>query len=1165
MKFFISYCANSGIDAQRAQDLSKKLGEDGIQAILDAYPKKKQLYSSGGESAPEIQEEGFIFLIVSEAFIQFIRQNKGSARSAHTYMGAPLEKLFQSESGRFHMFSVLSGSSIKRHFPDELKQIPSFLLPSQYDPFFLQVQKKLLWLRKGTPNRLTALPPSISEMIGREKEIVEIHRIFSDNHSVIQLHGIPCIGKSMVGRGYFYHFESDYDYVGWINYKGDLKDAIVKQLNSFCRVSGNEEEMYQNIVFKLQNLPGKKLLVIDNLDDLKDSKKVKTLFPGFHLLITSRLKLDFPKVTVGNFEISDLKTLFTRYCFRKTDPAELEELIRYSGEHTLLVEMLAKTYDNSPDLNLSDLIDNLQNRRFDNAELEVEIPIEGVEEEETLFTHLSRLIPVDHLDDVQLRYLKQFSVLPALKIPRTDLISLFQVTSETKGEFNKSINKLEREGWLARSNKGYFCFPVVQMLIHLHHSPDIEECLQTIRFFSDKLTDDYQFESEAANNLYIPGAIGIIRFFDLNHPDLADLCENLCYILKAFGDLPKAIFYAEKCLFMRKKLLKKNEIELGRAYLNLGMILNEYGDVSSIADHIKCAKDIYSKHPDAPETCWIDVFELQSRLYLQSGDYTRAVDYATRASGIKQEWYPKDNLKKADSFLLFSEIGAERGHFDDAMEQVVKAMEIHSELTEDDEEEHPLVADSYDRMIRLLQKMGLYDQALECALKALKMKKYYLQSKHPDCGTGYYNLGKIYLELGYTDEALEHTLKSKHISDISLSPSHPRNIETDIHLTKIYVAGGRYKKALKLASQVVERLSSGTDLQPLQRAEYFSEISDIYLDLGQYKNALEFAYKCIRINRRKCPPFHPGLANGYVSLATACKDYGRPDKGIIYSKKAIEIILELYDDSHPLLSRAYSSQALIYKKMGLYQKALEAINSAVEITESDFNPNHPAVLQSYNNLALVYQDMGRLDDALKFMTKTVKKREEKLNKKHPVLATGYNNLAVLYKDMGALEKSRVHAEKAIMINEKSLGSDHLNLGKSYSNLAMIHQDCGRYEESLDLSLKSLEIHCAHLSDRHPDLATCYNNVSLSYQSLDRLDDALKHAERAKHINEAIWPDDHPNLAICYNNLGLIYYRMDNVKEARKWLKKAVKITGKKLPKGHKNVEKIKKNMGNLGK
>lgn len=174
----------------------------------------------------------------------------------------------------------------------------------------------------------------------------------------------------------------------------------------------------------VNGLTGDSLLVIDNIDNPRDEDLPGVLSLRCKVLVSSRLKLTgFSHYDLDFLDTAACEELFYRFYKGKRDDESLGSILELTGYHTLTVELLARTAQNSAAA-LKDFLHTLQKKGFNlNGVIpeRVETLWGNEKEKRRFFDHLLKVFELSNLTKEEIAVLTPLSLLPALYIEMNDL------------------------------------------------------------------------------------------------------------------------------------------------------------------------------------------------------------------------------------------------------------------------------------------------------------------------------------------------------------------------------------------------------------------------------------------------------------------------------------------------------------------------------------------------------------------------------------------------------------------------------------------------------------------------------------------------------------------------------------------------------------------------
>jgi hypothetical protein len=186
------------------------------------------------------------------------------------------------------------------------------------------------------------------------------------------------------------------------------------------------------------------LLIVDNIENDKDPELdfLTSLKENIKVIANSRQ-------TIVGFDAHNLEflsgeccqALFYHYYKGDHDDEVVDKLVNLCGRHTLTVELLAKTAQNSA-MPVIDLYNLLQEKGFNLNGIiydRVDMVWHDEKERKQFFDHLQTIFDMSNVTEEEMRILVNLSVLPAIYIPVSKFSEWMKL--ETKEEINSLVRK----------------------------------------------------------------------------------------------------------------------------------------------------------------------------------------------------------------------------------------------------------------------------------------------------------------------------------------------------------------------------------------------------------------------------------------------------------------------------------------------------------------------------------------------------------------------------------------------------------------------------------------------------------------------------------------------------------------------------------------------------
>lgn len=717
---------------------------------------------------------------------------------------------------------------------------------------------------------LTSTPAKTVDLVGRKKELKDIAHLLESSDRVLLVNGLGGVGKTELCKRYFWDNIDNYNHLAWVDVVGNTRESFVNAFQPEVIGGGEEDtidERFERIIAFLNRLDKNSLLVVDNVENQKDKNLDKILRFPFKVVVSSRLQLEgFKKYDLDFLSIEACKELFYGFYKGKKDDKSLERIIQLAGSHTLTVELLARTAQNSA-APLEIFLKTLGEKGFNLNDVipeKVETLWDKKGEREKFFNHLLKIFDLSNVTEDELHILANLSVLPPIYIPIPD------VSEWLKLKTKEDINSLVFKGWLKQQGFNILMHQVIQEVTRYKTAPDVEKCKSLILTLTDKLAVE-PGENPIDKKEYITFAETLLQHIDEKLEEMSDLSYNLAVIYRHMGSLEKALVYQLKALKIRENVLEENYLGLPQSYSSLALIFQDFGKLEKALEfHLKSLRiceGVFDKNHPSLATSYNNL----STIYQDLGQAEKALEFQLKALKIREEVLDKNHPDLAQSYNNLARIYQVLGQMGKALEFQLKAIKIGEEVLG---KNHPDLAISYSNLSTIYRDSSQAKKAKEFQLKALKIREKFLDKEHPDLAISYNILSLIYLDLGKLDKSLDFQLKSLKINEKIFDENHP-------HLATSY-----------------------------------NNLSTIYQALGQAGKALDFQLRASKIYEKVLDKKHPSLATSYENLALIYEDLNDHESACKYGEKAVAILQQCFPNGHPDLD--------------LYIHNLEAIKKSIK-------------------------------------------------------------------------------------------------------------------------------------------------------------------------------------------------------------------------------------------
>jgi hypothetical protein len=558
--------------------------------------------------------------------------------------------------------------------------------------------------------------------VGREAEIAEMKAILDNERTVVLVNGLGGIGKTSLAKEYLKRYNADYQYIAWLEQTSTLTNAFILDdllhQNLGLKFSNEEESVkFKTILNSLKNLQGTNILVIDNYAETSEDLALNPLATlpfadNWKILITSREKIaKFKPLILDTLSEAEAMTLFRTYCSKAVKDEELKILLQTIGYHTLTIELLAKNYALSWDLNsLAELTERLQGNALDAQELQEKVFTEHSQAEIQLFSYLKRIFDLAQLSEEAGWVLKQFAVLPPLSI---DGKTFLEWIGDTAQSYKATLQDLAKKGWLKSADgRNFEMHRLIQTLLVKTQNPTYADCENLVESIIQLL--DYQKNEEKAIEKQ-----GIVEYGE-NLLQKLDFSQAVVQKLRLQNDLA-----------LTHKVFGQYEKAKGLLEENTTMTLQYFG----------------STHPST-------LFS-QSNLaivYKELGHYNKAQDLLEKTLANALTNFEVSSFEIITFQTNLGIIYKDLMQHEKALKSLNQALEL---ALADLKDTHPLVVKIQSNLANTYRDLYQFEKARDFLESVLKTDLQNFEATHPTIALHQSNLAAIYLELNQYEKAKE--------------------------------------------------------------------------------------------------------------------------------------------------------------------------------------------------------------------------------------------------------------------------------------------------------------------------------------------------------------------------------------------------------------------------
>jgi len=629
----------------------------------------------------------------------------------------------ENETNRPEFISEFFWEILKFFAPEGNIWLIVVLIPASFGLWW--IRNKELTIEKK-PKELTGHAYT-EGFVGRTKELKLIEKRLKSSSSLLLINGIGGIGKTSLANEYLAMHKKRYAHYAFINAQTDVRLSLFQQFEKSLNLTKQEsvEADFREVLGELRKLDGKKLLVIDDIQEVKKQKEyiaeiLKLRDRGFELLFTSREKIeDVQSHHLDVLDEEEAKELFNSIV-KVADEKLLEEILVYLDYHTLFIEITAKTLKENHTLTPEKLLQKFKDGEFAKVN-------KNLEESFSLF--LSNLFSFDKLNKEAILQLKQLSALPSIEIAFQKLVELLGIEEQEK--FELILNYLSSRGWLIKSEYGYKLHQIIKEYLLDKHTPTFGEIEVIVDGFIRKMGDtaDAKVAVENRENIiYFENLIVLFRKLNIENEKIGYFFASFGLIYQYLGFYQKAEPYISEASEIYERLFGVNHESTAISYANLGELYRLMEEYEKAEPFYLKALDILEKLLGKEHLDTATVYNNLAILYHLNGDIKKAKPLYTKALNIFEKELGSKHYSIATLYNNLAGIYESVDENKNAEILYLKDLKISENLLG---KEHPDTATSYNNLAFFYYRQGDYEKAYWFMKKAVDVRSKVLPSNHP--------------------------------------------------------------------------------------------------------------------------------------------------------------------------------------------------------------------------------------------------------------------------------------------------------------------------------------------------------------------------------------------------------------------------------------------------
>ncbi|MGI0492799.1 tetratricopeptide repeat protein [Alkalinema pantanalense CENA528] len=804
--------------------------------------------------------------------------------------------------------------------------------------------------------------------MGRDREMRELHdRLRVADRVAIAAVGMGGVGKTTLARQYAKAYEAEYPGgIWWVSARSVATDI----LGYAARSVGLEEldpqldetEVVRHYLARWDGvLPGRKLLVLDDVGEYRDVKGYLPLSGAFQVLMTTRVQMQRPVscLALGVLEIEDAIDLLLQMMgsplafgsplapLQKGGTGNLEEISEITGEYSDSLKF---------PLLKGDLGGSARNLGESVAEL-------GAARE--LCEWLGRLPLAIELVG---RYLSEGGTIAGVLAELRAKSLAARAIDEVPGEMDYGRNvqaaialswqPLDERARLVLGMVSVFAIGPIEVGWVRDCLPEVEEVEEVL----DRTLVKRSLLSRLGDGRYQMHAL-VREFVAVRRP--GDFGERFARVITEIAKtIDQTVTVAER-------------VRVQGAVPQMEEVAAKWTEGLEGFDKCWCCNGL-------------------GRFYGSLSLWQEAERCWARALEISQEQLSDRHPDTAASLNNLAALYSSMGRYKDAEQLYLEALKIYKEQLGDC---HLSTAASLNNLAELYRLMGRYKDAEPLCLKALEIRKARLGKRHLSTATSLNNLAELYRLTGRYRLAKSLYRAALNIRKEQLGYCHPDTATSLNNLAALYRLMGRYKLAKPLYRAALNIRKEQLGYSHPDTATSLNNLAALYESMRCYGDAEPLYLEALEISKEQLGDRHPDTATSLNNLAALYKAMERHGDAEPLYLEALEISKEQLGDRHPDTATSLNNLAGLYSSMGRYEDAKPLLLEALEISEEQLGDHHPDTAMSLNNLAVFYANQGQYDRALPLLEQALSIYQQVFPPGHPNILSVQESLENVRWDM----------------------------------------------------------------------------------------------------------------------------------------------------------------------
>lgn len=554
---------------------------------------------------------------------------------------------------------------------------------------------------KKIPKELTLIPDiNSTEVLGWDDFIVNINNNLKVK-KIVSVFAEGGMGKTSFAKKYLKAF-TDYDHIIWINVENSISyaftfDEVLQKNMGVEFIKSDDINKFKLILNAINKIEGHNLLIVDIQESEIDNTELKLIatITNWEKLILTRSHIkNFTSFKLPRISFECAKEIFTSNCNKEEiDNSLLNEYFEYIDYNVLVIELTAKTIENSFDLTLNSFFNLLKEQKLDDNDFNIDIEVNEENEAIRIFNFLLKKFSFNNLNSEERNYIEYLTLLPSSNIYIEDIILINGIDfyDENKITIGNIINSLEKKGLVEYSSdrKRINIHRIIREIIIYNSRKEFNPFVNNIFYIIWLTARIKEGQNQPSNSIrYLKYAESILNSIKEEYrksvyQPLLMLENELLYSYRFFIDIGIGNEHNlrwNNLAIRAQKYLGPNDGNLAVMYNNLALSYAYNEDFKKAIIYFEKALIIFKKEESKYIDLVITILNNISNIYLKSKDLINAMNVFKKVQEIRRKYNYFDGQQLGIEYRILADSYKIAGDYDKAIELLCGGIKLHKSI-----------------------------------------------------------------------------------------------------------------------------------------------------------------------------------------------------------------------------------------------------------------------------------------------------------------------------------------------------------------------------------------------------------------------------------------------------------------------------------------------------